>query len=721
MAKRILCTLGPASTNPQVIKRLDNLGVDLFRLNLSHTAVEQIEELVTLIRAHSDVPICLDTQGAQVRTGSLIGGRVTLKPGSLVELVSAPSQGDSNTVPLYPDSILAQLTVGNLISVDFDSALLQVVEAGPSYRARVMSSGAIGSNKAVTIIDGTVLLPPLTDVDHAAIEEGLRVGIDHVALSFTNRSSDVELLRGRVGDRVQIIAKIESRLGLGNLTEILKVADAILIDRGDLSREVSLESLPFIQKEIIRCANEAQVQVYVATNLLESMVFSKRPTRAEVNDVINTLLDGADGLVLAAETAIGEYPVSCVSMIRGLIQRHETQVGNASREAGLSSSAGLVAPHGGRLVERVLTEYDRKALQGLPRLDINQYEMMDVKQIATGTFSPLEGFMGSEVLESVLANNRLPNGTAWPMPILLQLPMGSNKVYNPGEMVALSNEGEIRALLHLEEGFVCDLEDLAVRWFRTADPEHPGVAQLMGGSDRFVAGKVDLLPESVRHRQPYELTPAQARLVFEYRQWQRIIGFHTRNVPHRAHEYLQLTALSELQGDGIFIHPVTGPKKTGDFSGDIILKSYQLLIDEYYQPNAALLGGFETYSRYAGPREAVFTALCRQNFGCTHFIVGRDHTGVGNYYSPEASQRLFDELGDICIQPTFFGEVYYCQQCMTHVERCEHGLEYSQRISGTLARTILKESKRLPGWYMREPIACLILEEIKNGSEVFIT
>ena len=241
----------------------------------------------------------------------------------------------------------------------------------------------------------------------------------------------------------------------------------------------------------------------------------------------------------------------------------------------------------------------------------------------------------------------------------------------------------------------------------------------MQGSNHFVAGKVDLLPETLVNRQPYELTPTQARIIFEHRQWQKVVGFHTRNVPHRAHEYLQFAALAGHQGDGIFIHPITGPKKTGDFSGDIILKTYQLLINRFYQPGVALLGGFETYSRYAGPREAVFTALCRQNFGCSHFIVGRDHTGVGDYYSPKVSQRLFDELGDMLIQPAFFNEVYYCRKCMTHVESCEHGLKHSQHISGTQARMALREGKVLPEWYMREPVSRLILEEIMNGGEVF--
>ena len=719
MKKKILCTLGPASLNPLTIQRLDDLKVDLFRLNLSHTPVEQIEGLVTLVRANSQVPICLDTQGAQVRTGPLVGGQLTLESGSEVSLVATPTPEDSAAVSLYPASVLPQLVVGDLISIDFETALLQVIEAGSTCRARVLTGGTIGSNKAVAVIDHPLSLPPLTEVDDAGIEEALRLGLRHIALSFANRRRDVELLRSRVGKDAQIIAKIESQMGLGNLEEILQVADAILIDRGDLSREVPLERLPFIQKDIIGRANESGVPVYVATNLLESMVVSKRPTRAEVNDVVNTLLDGADGLVLAAETAIGEYPVSCVSMVRGLIHELESPRDPSPSHAHLASTSPLIPPHGGRLVHRITNDYDDQAIRGLPRIEVDDRTMMDVGQIATGTFSPLEGFMGRDMLENVLAKNQLPDGTVWPMPILLQLPPGSNSLYPPGERLALAHEGEIRALLHVEECFSYELEDLSVKWFGTSDPGHPGVERLLRGSDEFLAGKVVLLSRNLGHRQPYELTPAQARLIFDNLQWQRVVGFHTRNVPHRAHEYLQFTALEQHQCDGIFIHPVTGPKKTGDYSGPIILSAYQLLVDEFYPPNKALLGGFLTYSRYAGPREAVFTALCRKNFGCSHFIVGRDHTGVGSYYSPEASQRLFDEIGDIGIQSIFFDEVYHCRQCMAHVERCSHGIESSQRISGTQAREILKEGQMPPNWYMREPVSRLILEELKNGTEVF--
>jgi ATP sulfurylase len=198
------------------------------------------------------------------------------------------------------------------------------------------------------------------------------------------------------------------------------------------------------------------------------------------------------------------------------------------------------------------------------------------------------------------------------------------------------------------------------------------------------------------------------------------VGFHTRNVAHRAHEYLQLTALETRHCDVIFIHPIIGTKKSGDFSRSIILKTYEHLIKNFYPAGKAVLGGFASYSRYAGPREALFTALCRKNFCCSHFIIGRDHTGVDGYYSPSASQRLWDQVGGIGIEPVLFDEVYHCEECGELVERCRHGLKYSRNISGTAARNALMRGETLPDWHMREPLTRLILGELHKGGDVFV-
>lgn len=720
MAKRILCTLGPASLDARTIRRLTELKVDLFRLNLSHTDPARLEEWVALIRTHSDIPICFDTQGAQVRTGTFAGREVLLEADITVEMAPAPAEGTARLVPLYPASVIPQLAIGDLVSLDFHSAVLQVIEVGDRCRARVLCAGVVGSNKAASI-DRVLALPPLTEVDRAAMAIARRLGIRHVALSFANRREDVELLRTLVGPDVTVIAKVESRQALANLDDILAVADEVLIDRGDLSREVPIERVPLIQKDVIRRANLAGVPVNVATNLLESMVQSQRPTRAEVNDVINTLIDGADGLVLAAETAIGRHPIGCVGMIRALIEQYEQQAGGSAPSARLAAT-WLVAPHGGQLVQRALESIDQAAVAALPVLDLDERVAMDVRQIAFGAFSPLQGFMDRAALASVLATNRLPDGTVWPLPVVLQIPAGMvvSDVPRSGT-VGLAVNGETYAALHVQECFQWDLRDLAMRWFGTDSTNHPGVAHLVGGTDHFLAGEVDLLPGAALRRQAFELTPAQARTIFEHRHWHKIVGFHTRNVPHRAHEHLQLTALAEYHCDGVFVHPVVGPKKSGDCAGEVILKSYQLLIAKHYPPNSAMVAGFVTYSRYAGPREALFTAICRQNFGCSHFIVGRDHTGVGTFYSPDASQRLFEALaGDLVIEPIFYDEVYYCQRCQRHLGDCAHGRAHSQRLSGTEAREMLKQGAAPPDWFMRDSVSRLILDEMAGGTKVFV-
>ena len=721
--KKILCTLGPASLNERTLTRFDDLGVDLFRINLSHVGIDQVESSIEQIRKYSSTPICLDTQGAQIRTGTFAGGTVVLDANNAIELAEWPAEGHATRVPLYPQGVLDALQVGDLLSVDFDSALLQVIEAGSRPVARVLSAGPAGSNKAVAV-DRAIRLSPLTSVDRRAIAIGRQLDIRHVALSFANRRDDVELVRGLAGDGVEIIAKIETMQAVQGLGEILAAADAVLIDRGDLSREVPLQHLPFVQKQILREANRAGVPVFVATNLLESMVIGTRPTRAEVNDVVNTLLDGADGLVLAAETAIGRNPIGCVSMIRSLIDLVEKPpamiVASGASHPDLLVSR-LVAPHGGTLVQGVATAADAGLIDQAPKVEIGSRAMMDVRQLATGAFSPLTGFMDRETLSSVLATHRLPDGTVWPLPVLLQAPSVRPGDYQRGETLALAEGGSVRALLRVDECFVRDPLDLAKAMFGTQDPAHPGVRRMIDGGDRFLAGAVALLPEEVHRRERFELTPAQARATFSHRGWERVVGFHTRNVPHRAHELLQLSALATSHSDGIFIHPVVGPKKAGDYTGEMVLKAYQILIRDHYPANSAVVAGWTTYARYGGPREALFTALVRQNFGCSHFIIGRDHTGVADFYPPTASRRLCESLAaDVKIQFIYSDEIYYCQRCGRHVSGCEHGEDFREHISATVARETLRSGRILPDWFMREQVSHLILDELRAGHEVFV-
>ena len=286
---KILCTLGPASMNRRVITRLSEAGVDIFRFNLSHIIEKDVCPMIDSVRACSNVPICLDTEGAQVRTGYM-QGKVLVKEGEIIEICSKPVMGTSKIFNLTPMNVVVQLSVGDLISIDFDTALVRVIEKKRiSLRAVVLYDGHILSNKGVRIVNRFLKLDPLTKKDIAVVQKGMKAGIRHVALSFANSPEDVQTLRRLCPPDVFVMSKIESHQGLINLDKILDVSDAILIDRGDLSKEESIVAIPFLQKHVIGRANEKKKPVYVATNLLESMINYHSPTRAEVNDVINTL------------------------------------------------------------------------------------------------------------------------------------------------------------------------------------------------------------------------------------------------------------------------------------------------------------------------------------------------------------------------------------------------------------------------------------------------
>ncbi|HZD00532.1 MAG TPA: pyruvate kinase [Actinomycetes bacterium] len=321
MKIQILCTLGPASLSAEIIEQLDQAGVDLFRINLSHTRLEALKQHITLVQSASAKPLCLDLEGAQVRCGAMAPG-VALRKGDLVRLTAAPVEGNAGELTLWPGSVFAALRVGSLITIDFDGAQVCVRETGEDHaEAVVVDGGRVRSDKGVVVAPPPAL-PALTDKDRAAIMLCAAAGIRHVALSFASSAADVDLVRS-LAPGAHVIAKIESGAGVRNMDGIIDRSDAVLIDRGDLAREVPLEYVPFYQKAIVRRANRWSRPVYVATNLLESMVTSRNPTIAEANDVANTLLDGVHGLVLAAETAIGHDPVGIVSMVSRMIRAFE--------------------------------------------------------------------------------------------------------------------------------------------------------------------------------------------------------------------------------------------------------------------------------------------------------------------------------------------------------------------------------------------------------------
>lgn len=374
----------------------------------------------------------------------------------------------------------------------------------------------------------------------------------------------------------------------------------------------------------------------------------------------------------------------------------------------------MIQPHGNKLVERVLHgEEKERALEKakvLPSLKLNFELVSDVENIAFGNFSPLEGFMGEGEYRNVLNHMRLSDDLPWPIPIVLDAEKEVAKKLKIGQEVILRNESnDPIALLHLEEKYEYNREEMAEKVFQTKDTAHPGVAKVRGMKDVLLAGKIDLIQESPTPFYNYKLKPIETRILFKEKGWRTVVGFQTRNTPHIGHEYVQKTALTFT--DGIFVNPVIGRKKKGDFKDEVILASYDELIKHYYLKERAVVVILQMEMRYAGPREAIFHAIIRKNFGCTHIIIGRDHAGVGNYYSPYAAQDIFEEFPDLGIIPLFFKSFSFCKKCNSVVNEktCPHPPSEHINFSGTKIRELLIQGKIPPPELMRPEVAKIIL------------
>ena len=332
MSLKVFITLGPASMNEGTVRTFAAENVYLFRVNLTHTPVKDVENVIKKIQSWSDTAICLDSEGAQIRNCGMETESIIFTEGEIVKIHHDAIVGDSNNISFTPIHISKHFKVGDKVLIDFNSASLRVIEEKDDCcHAIVEHGGHVGSNKA-TNIDREIPLEVITPKDKNAIAIGLDMGIRNFSLSFANSAEAVVSMRELIGRESNLISKIESIKGVLNLDSILSRSDQILIDRGDLSREVAIEKIPFLQRKIISRAKSKNTPVFVATNLLESMTKAKNPTRAEVNDVVSTLLMGADGLVLAAETAIGNYPLEVVRMINSLIKQFGRWTPNSSFE-----------------------------------------------------------------------------------------------------------------------------------------------------------------------------------------------------------------------------------------------------------------------------------------------------------------------------------------------------------------------------------------------------
>jgi pyruvate kinase len=728
--KKIIVTLGPSSMNKNTVNKMDRLGVDYFRINLSHVYINELEETINKIKQWTDKPVCLDSEGAQLRTGKIASEVIKLETGNSIKFTNSSfnEDVDSTIIPLNVVNPEALLAVGDLLRIDFNSVIVQISEIKElGISARVIKGGQVGTNKGIGL-DRQITLPRFTEKDISAFKIAKKLKLDTLFLSFCSAGEDVLILRNLFDYPIRIISKIESTKALNNLDSICKESDGILIDRGDLSRDVPLTKIAFAQSYILDNAKKMDVPAYIATNLVESMIEKSEPTRAEINDMVHALKNGAGGLVLAAETAIGKYPTECVRIVANLI----IEVENEPNEIGInylveSPTGNIISPHGGHLNQQFLSAEKESIIDHLPVITVNKKVESDVLQITNGVYSPLDRFMNHDELNLVLDKNELLDGTVWPMPILFQLNEQQVKdSINNGQLALRTEDTEqIFAIIDVEKiEELKDINNTSENWFGTDNSKHPGVAQFFNSGRFILSGKPFLIESQKPVSSPYyELTPIQTRELFSLYGWSNIIGYHTRNVPHRGHEYIQRRALEDTNADGIYISPVTGIKKKGDFTAEVIIHCFEKLITEgFYDPFVTLIGSFNTYSRYSGPKEAVFTAICRKNYGCNYFIVGRDHTGVGKYYDDDASQKLFDEL-DLGMKILKFKKATYCsKRKFITDEYSNNDIKNSiEEISGSRVRELINQGNDIPDYLLRNSLNKIInLMLSRNRNDVFI-
>lgn len=380
-----------------------------------------------------------------------------------------------------------------------------------------------------------------------------------------------------------------------------------------------------------------------------------------------------------------------------------------------------IAPHGGRLIERVLhaaeREEAREKARHLPQIMLGPMSLADLEMLAVGAMSPLTGFMTRADYERVVSEMRLADGTVWSIPVTLPVTTEQAAGIRAGQEVALVEEGgHTLAVMTVQEQFTYDKRREAREVFRTEEDKHPGVARLYKQGDVLLGGPVWLVDfPSNREFIEFRHTPAETRRMFARRGWKTTVGFQTRNPIHRSHEYIQKVALEIV--DGLLLHPLVGETQASDIPADVRMASYQSLLRDYYPPDRVLLGVFPAAMRYAGPREAIFHALCRKNYGCTHFIVGRDHAGVGKYYGTYDAQKIFYEFEpeEIGVTPLMFENTFYCKKCggIVSAKTCPHGEEDHLMFSGTEVRRRLEAGEPLPPEFTRPEVFKVLVEGMR--------
>ena len=382
---------------------------------------------------------------------------------------------------------------------------------------------------------------------------------------------------------------------------------------------------------------------------------------------------------------------------------------------------GLIAPHGGALILNVVDEAERAEWQvrakSLPRVVVGSRQLADLEMLAIGTYSPLTGFMTQSDYVSVVQDMHLSNGLPWSLPITLSVTSEQASNLREGSQIALVDaEGALQAVMLLLEKYRYDKRLEASKVYRTLDDGHPGVKVVYQQGDVLLGGPVRVVALQNQTFAQYRYTPTQSRKLFAERGWKRIVAFQTRNPVHRAHEYIQKCALETV--DGLYLHPLVGDTKGDDIPADVRMRCYEVLLENYYPADRVVLGVLPAAMRYAGPREAIFHALMRKNYGCSHFIVGRDHAGVGNYYGTYDAHYIFAEFDPVKlgITPMFFDHTFFCRACdaMASSKTCPHGSGQHVTLSGTKVRHMLQAGEIPPREFSRPEVAHVLIEAMRQ-------
>lgn len=375
----------------------------------------------------------------------------------------------------------------------------------------------------------------------------------------------------------------------------------------------------------------------------------------------------------------------------------------------------MIEPHGGTLISRYEPDLDHRSL--ILEVELDGVSLSNLYCIGIGAFSPLHGFMGRDDYMSVLEKMKLKDGTVWSLPIVLPIRKELRKDLSNGTRVKLIHGEHVYGVLEVEETYEVNLEHEAQAVYNTRDENHPGVARLMKQSNIYVSGPVTLTKLPELQFMNYQLTPAEVRSKITELGWSTVVGFQTRNPVHRAHEYIQKCALEMV--DGLLLHPLVGETKAGDVPADLRMKSYEVLLNNYYPLDRTLLSCFPAAMRYAGPKEAVFHAIVRKNYGCSHFIVGRDHAGVGDYYGTYEAQEIFRNFSkeEIGIELLFFEHAFYCNVCsaIATYKTCPHEESDKLILSGTKVREMLRKGITPPLEFSRREVIDVLIEGMKES------